>query len=115
MFQLLGYIDNFITCGNTSHVINRSKRMQIINNLITCEHAKIVTYAIVNTGHKNGLEIHAVYNNGVILIYNQNTGRLITGLIARIPQIERYQIKITKAMIKKVNAHINKGYNHINF
>ena len=115
MFQLLGYIDNFTTCGSTSHVVNRSRRMQVINNLIITEHAKIVTYAIVNTGHKNGLEIHAIYNNGVVLIYNQNTGKLVTGLVARIPQLERYRIKVTKTMTKKVNTHISNGYNHINF
>ena len=71
--------------------------------------------AVVNKGHANGEEIHVIFNNGVVKIYNERTKKFITVLIARVPQIERYNVKVTKAMRKKINTHIAKGYNHIEF
>ena len=113
MFQIIGYIDKFTTCGNTQHVVNRSKRLQVAQQLINEESAKVVRIAIVNKGHENGNEIHVIYNNGIIKVYNANTHRFITVLIAREPQIARYKIEVTKTMRKKINAHIAKGYNNI--
>ena len=115
MFQIIGYTDNFTPCGITSHGVNRSKRLQIAERLIIEESAKVIKIAVVNKGHENGNEIHLVYNNGVVKIYNQNTRKFITVLIARVPQIERYKVKITKTMRNKIKSHIKQGYNHIEF
>ena len=115
MFQLIGYMDNFTACGQTSHAVNRSKRLQIAERLIIEESAKVVKIAVVNKGHKNGNEIHLVYNNGVVKVYNENTRKFITVLIARVPQIERYKIKVTRTMRNKIKSHIKQGYNHIEF
>ena len=115
MFELLGYMDNFTACGNTAHAVNRSKRLQIAERLIIEESAKVVKIAVVNKGHKNGNEIHLVYNNGIVKVYNEHTRKFITVLIARVPQIERYKIKVTKTMRKKINLHIKNGYNNIAF
>ena len=115
MFQLIGYADNFTPCGITTHGVNRSKRLQVAERLIIEESAKVVKIAVVNKGHKNGNEIHLVYNNGIIKIYNANTRKFVTVLIARVPQIERYKIKVTKTMKNKIKSHIAKGYNHIEF
>lgn len=115
MFQVIGYINNFTTCGNTLHVVKRSKRLQIAQRLINEENAKVVKIAIVNKGHENGNEVHVIYNNGIIKIYNENTHKFITVLIARAPQVERYRIKVTKTMRKKINTHVAQGYNNIAF
>ena len=115
MFQLIGYMDSFTPCGITTHGVNRSKRLQIAEQLIIEESAKVIGIAVVNKGHTNGNEIHLVYNNGIVKVYNERTRRFITVLIARVPQIERYKIKVTKTMRKKINLHIAKGYNHIEF
>ena len=115
MFQLIGYMDNFTACGQTSHAVNRSKRLQIAERLIYGESAKVIKIAVVNKGHENGNEAHVIYNNGVVKIYNERTGRFITVLIARLPQIERYKIKVTKTMRNKIKSHIAKGYNNIAF
>ena len=115
MFELLGYMDNFAICGNTSHIANRSKRLQIAERLIIEESAKVIKIAVVNKGHANGNEIHIVYNNGIVKIYNENTRKFITVLIARVPQIERYKIKVTRTMRNKIKSHIKQGYNHIEF
>ena len=115
MFQLIGYMDNFTAGGKTSHAVNRSRRLQIAERLIIEESAKVLKIAVVDKGHKNGKEIHLVYNNGVVKIYNQNTRKFITVLIAREPQIVRYKIKVTKTMRNKIKSHIAKGYNNITF
>ena len=115
MFELIGYMETFTAGGQTSHAVKRSKRLQIAERLIIEESAKVVKIAVVNKGHKNGNEAHVIYNNGVVKIYNENTRKFITVLIARVPQIERYKIKVTKTMRKKINLHIKQGYNHIEF
>ena len=115
MFQLIGYMDNFKAGGNTSHALNRSKRLQIAERLIIEESAKVLKIAVVDKGHENGNEIHVIFNNGVVKVYNERTHKFITVLIARVPQIERYNVKVTKAMRKKINLHVKKGYNHIEF
>ena len=115
MFELIGYIDNFKAGGNTSHALNRSKRLQIAEQLIIEERAKVIRIAVVNKGHANGNEIHIIYNNGVIKVYNERTHKFITVLIARVPQIERYNVKVTKTMRNKIESHVAKGYNHIEF
>ena len=115
MFQILGYTDNFTPCGITFHGVNRSKRLQVAERLIIEESAKVLKIAVVNKGHENGHEIHIVYNNGVVKVYNERTHKFITVLIARVPQIERYKIKITKTMRNKIKSHIKQGYNNIEF
>ena len=115
MFELIGYMETFKAGGNTSHALNRSKRLQIAERLIIEESAKVIKIAVVNKGHKNGNEIHLVYNNGVVKIYNANSRKFITVLIARVPQVERYKVKVTKTMRNKIKSHIAKGYNRIEF
>lgn len=115
MFELIGYTDNFTPCGQTSHGVNRSHRLQIAERLIIEESAKVVKIAVVDKGHKNGEEIHVIFNNGIVKVYNARTHKFITVLIARVPQVERYKIKVTKAMRKKINLHIKQGYNQIEF
>lgn len=113
MFQIIGYIDKFATCGNTLHVATRSKRAQIAQRLINEESAKVYKIAIVDKGHKNGKEVHVIYNNGIIKVYNASTHKYITMLIAREAQIERYNVKLTQAMRNKIKKHIKNGYNYI--
>ena len=115
MFELLGYIETFTACGKTSHAVNRSKRLQVAERLIIEESAKVLKIAVVNKGHANGEEIHVIFNNGIVKVYNERTHKFITVLIARVPQIERYQIKVTKTMRNKIKSHVARGYNHIEF
>lgn len=115
MFQVIGYIETFKAGGQTSHALKRSKRLQIAERLIIEESAKVAKIAVVNKGHANGEEVHVVYNNGVVKVYNARTRRFITVLIARVPQIERYKVKVTRTMRKKINLHIKNGYNQIEF
>ena len=113
MFQIIGHIDKFTTYGNTQHIVNRSKRAQIAQRLINEECAKVYKIAIVDKGHENGAEVHVIYNNGIVKVYNARTHKYITILIARLPQILRYGIRPTKTMKAKIRKHISAGYNEM--
>lgn len=115
MFRMIKNIDSFAPSNETKHTKERQKRIALAKQLIAFESAKVIQYTICDTGHKNGLEVHVVYNNGIVFVYNMKTRKLITVLIARIPQIERYNVTITKTMKQKVKSHIEQGYNNIAF
>ncbi len=116
MFKVVKNIELFEPSNNaTKHTNERQKRLTLARQLIISESAKLIQYTICDTGHENGFEVHAIYNNGVVFVYNMKSHKLITVLIAREPQIERYKIKVTKTMRKKINAHVASGYNNIEF
>ena len=113
MFEILGATNNILYGAETKHITERTKRVALVERLLINEDAKPCGAYIINKGHRNGYEIHVIYNNGIIRIYNQKTGKHITDLIARIPQVERYGIKVTKTMKRKIRTHIKAGMNSI--
>ena len=116
MFKYVRTINNFKSLDETNHITKRSKRLQVANMLLFTESATLIGCYVIDTGHANGLEVHAVYNNGIIKIYNLRTLKFITVLIARIGQIKRYpNIEITKTMKRKIKEHVKNGYNEIAF
>lgn len=113
MFEILGTTNIILYGAETKHITERTKRIVLVERLLINEDAKPCGAYIINKGHKNGYEIHVIYNNGIIRIYNQKTGKHITDLVARIPQVERYGIKVTKTMRRKIKIHIEAGMNLI--
>lgn len=67
----------------------RYKREKLINRHLNGD-GKVIDSFIIDKGHKHGAERHDITENGIILIYNQETNKLITKLIAREGQIRRY-------------------------
>jgi hypothetical protein len=66
----------------------------------------------VDKGHPNGAELHTVTTNGIIVIRNERTNKMITKLIARPNQIKRYGIE-DKKVIEIARKHQTLGYNMI--
>ena len=113
MFKVIGTVDRFTPSTNTQHATERASRDILAARLITEENGVPIKGTIVDKGHINGYEVHIVYNNGIVKIYNQTTGKYITCLIARLPQIIRYGIKPTKTMEAKIKKHVVNGYNEM--
>lgn len=73
----------------------RNKREKLIKNHINGD-GNVVDSFVVNKRHAHGKEIHTITNTGLIIITNQETGKLVTKLIARPAQIQRYYKKSNK-------------------
>lgn len=70
------------------YLSNRNEREKFID-----EHFKndyVIDEFVVDRGHPNGAERHCITNNAIIIVYNLNSGKLCTKLIARPQQIKRY-------------------------
>lgn len=67
----------------------RKRRDKIIERKLHGD-GYIIDGFVIDRGHKDGLEVHSITENGVIIIHNYHTGKLITKLIARPEQIKRY-------------------------
>lgn len=63
-----------------------------ISNRMKCVDldAKRLAYYEVDKGHRNGLEVHCLQEDGSILIYNKNTERFITVFLSRPGQLDKY-------------------------
>ena len=70
--------------------------------------------AIIDKHYINGAEIHALYNDGSIRIFNYRTKKLITILIARPNQAKRLNpdIKLPKEIYNICYRNMKKKYNH---
>lgn len=75
---------------------------------------EVVASFRVDRGHRNGAEIHKITNTGIILIYNERTGKMVTKLIARVGQIKRYYKdgKAPRYLIEKaIDNTVKNNYN----
>ena len=76
--------------STTNHYNNhRYRRERFIKRYLNGDGC-IIDGFVVDKGHSKGCEVHSITENGVILIHNYYTGRLVTKLIARPEQIKRY-------------------------
>lgn len=102
--------------------MERSKR----NNLIRLIGiGKPIDEFIVDKGHPKGPERHVITDNAIIVIYNYYSGKMVTKLIARPEQIQRYYLcgettghldlecSLLKSVIQKAKEHKAKRYNCI--
>lgn len=77
----------------------------------------LVDSFIVNKNHPMGEEIHEVRDNGLIIIFNKNSGKLCTKLLARKNQIKKlYQgvgKQAPKWLLELASEHERLGYNEV--
>jgi len=81
---------------------------------------RVVDSFVVNKGHINGNEIHEITDNGIIVVYNADSKKLVSKLIARPQQIKRYYQytgreppKEYKKILELARQHQILGYNEI--
>lgn len=93
--------------------MDRQERENLIKNVIGI--GSVIKTVKWNKGHENGAEIHKITNTGIVIIYNANSGKMITKLVARPGQIRRYYKEnenVPKEVIEKAIYHTKKGYNY---
>lgn len=91
---------------------DRQRRSQIIAQIGM---GQIVKEVVVDRGHRNGPEVHKITTTGLVVIYNQQTGIMVTVLIARPNQIKRYyaENEAPQEIINLAFEHMRAGYNKI--
>lgn len=95
------------------HYKTRRHRSNLINNEIGL--GQIIRTVFWDKHHPDGPEIHTISSTGIITIYNALTGKLITQLIARPAQLQRYYAtdeKCPEYLIALAINHERLGYNH---
>ena len=108
MFRVIKkYHKPIIETEKTLHYIDRVSRLTSYQGLLS---NKMLDCFIVDTDHKNGLEIHCINEHGLIYIYNKNSMRLITILHPRPSQIKRYYRLLKLTITKETRDIINKCY-----
>lgn len=90
---------HFKGIGDTLHVQERFARVQAYRELLSED---FLYFFVVDTGHPNGLEVHAINLNGLIYIYNLESRLLITIMHPRIPQLRRYFEQLGKTMPRRI-------------
>lgn len=103
---------------NTTHLYSRTDRLEKIRTIIgygndVCEFTK-------NRGHRDGPERFVLTDTAIIKCYNAITGRHITDLIARTPQIyDRLQsafsalpFPLRKKITDLADMHEARGWNN---
>lgn len=104
--------------GNqTNHYKNkRYKREKFINEHL-CGDGHVIDSFIVNRNHPNGEEVHCVTDHAVIIIFNKNSGKLCTKLLARKNQIKRLYQGVNEQpprwLLELAMEHERLGYNKI--
>ena len=80
----------------------------------------IVDGFVVDKGHLNGIEVHSITDNAIIIVHNYRTGKLVTKLLARPQQIKRYYESTGrkpppeyKSILKLARQHNILGYNNM--
>lgn len=96
----------------SKHYTNDRKRRE--NLIKEIGYGTVIKSVVVDRGHRNGPEIHEISDTGIVTIYNERTGKMITKLIARPAQIARYYNEnevVPSFLIDIAKEHQKKGYN----
>lgn len=109
-------MEHYVRSNSTEHLSShRQVRTNFIDRMIGW--GDRVAKFSWDKGHPDGPEVHFITSTGIIEIYNKNTERHITDLIARPGQINRYYKAVGKEapteIMRLAEEHTRLGYNHI--
>lgn len=78
---------------------------------------RVIDSFVVDKGHRNGLERHCITDHGLIVVYNVNSGKMVTKLIARPQQVKRYYANTNKRppenVLRLCREHQMMGFNNL--
>ena len=81
------------------HILQRNQRLVQYRYLLSTD---FIDCFIVDTNHRNGLEIHCINKYGLIYIYNKLSMKLITILHPRPTQMKRYYVSLGLTVSKEI-------------
>lgn len=109
---------------NTKHYTDDRKHREYIIRFVIGTGKPVAEFYVNEEGKKD--QYHVITDTGIVEIYNATNGKLITKLIARVAQLDRYwkytrtytntnryhgaDLKALKALAQK---HTQLGYNNI--
>lgn len=101
----------------TNHYKNeRCKREKFIKEFLGGD-GEIIDSFIVDKSHKHGKERHDISDKGIIIIYNTETNKLVTKLIAREWQLKKLYNNVGREppswLIYLARYHESLNYNYI--
>ena len=112
MLLSINEFNSLITNSYTKH-FNEERRYRLKHLDLS---AKLVDgfIAIIDKHHINGVEIHALYSDGSIRIFNYRTKKLITILIARPNQAKRLnpEVQLPEEIYNICYRNMKNKYNH---
>lgn len=115
-FKVVDRLSSFSPTGETNHAKERKKRFSVYGDLSGKQPLFIFE---VDNGHHKGTEIHAIYENGVVYVYNKSTGWLVTCLTPRYDQMRMYFANVwdeqekVKTVFKAANRNHRLGLNEV--
>lgn len=92
---------------------DREARREAIRRIGT---GNVIKTVEIDRHHKNGPEIHEISDTGIITVFNKNTHKMITQLIARPGQIRRYfteDERIPKGLLNIARQHQELNLNYV--
>lgn len=99
---------------NSNHYTkDRKAREEVIAKI---GQGKAIKAVVVDRNHRNGLEVHIVTDTALVLIFNKESKKLITKLIARPAQITRYFNEdevVPKEVLELARYHSKMGWNKL--
>ena len=104
--------------GNqTNHYKNKRYRREKFINECLCGDGHVIDSFVVDKGHKDGLERHDITDTGLIIVYNLESKKLVTKLIARENQVKRYYQNVDrnppKWLLELCKWHNSLNYNRV--
>lgn len=124
MFKIIGeykgdiFLESLIeNIRLTKHMEN--ERLYRYNDALDCldEEDEIEKVFIVDKNHPEGEELHCITHSGIIFVLNRRKHEtraysgLVTILIARVGQLERYNYKFSDYTRRKAIEHEREGLN----
>lgn len=95
---------------------SRYYREMFISNYLGGD-GKIIDSFVVDKGHEKGRERHCITDHGIIIVYNVNSGKMVTKLIARPQQVKRYYVNTSKQppenILELCREHQRMGFNNL--
>lgn len=78
---------------------------------------RIVRMCLVDTRHRDGYEVHVLTSTAIVLVFNRETGKLVTALVARPGQVRRYYEPFGEEVPEELlaRAHRNTCVHHWNY